>query len=196
MPAQSMPPQFVIEPIASSAFDGFVAYLNDHLSDNGKPGHVYFQPLPCAESAFLAERARAFREALDVPLGAPGWRRLWGAFTPDGRLAGHIDLRAHAERFAAHRCLLGMGVDRDFRQSGLGRRLIEHAEQWALIDGAMEWIDLQVLSVNEPAIRLYHRSGFVKTGEVLEMFKIDGQAFSFTNMSKRLQPKTAAMISR
>ncbi len=50
-----------------------------------------------------------------------------------------------------------------------------------------EWIDLQVLSVNTPAIALYHRTGFQKTGEIPAMFHIDGQAFDYTSMSKRLR---------
>lgn len=186
MPGHTISLDVAIQPIASSAFAVFFEYLNDHLSDNGKSGSVYFQPLPYAESVFSADRAKAFRDALDIPMGEPGWRRLWGAFTPNQKLVGHIDLRAHPERFAAHRCLLGMGVDRDSRKFGLGQRLIEHAEKWALDIGTVEWVDLQVLSINEPAIRLYQRSGFAKTGEVPEMFRIDGQPFSYTSMTKRV----------
>jgi ribosomal protein S18 acetylase RimI-like enzyme len=178
--------ELAIEPISSSAFEVFFEYLNDHLSDNGKLGNVYFQPLPCAESVFSPDKANAFREALAVPIGKPGWRRLWGAFTPHRKLVGHIDLRAHPELFATHRCLLGMGVDRNSRKFGLGQHLIAHAEKWAAESGTVEWIDLQVLSINEPAIRLYLRSGFAKTGEVPEMFRIDGRPFSYTSMAKRL----------
>lgn len=176
-----------IEPIGSASFDVFAAYLNDHLSDNGQPGGVYFQPLPRAGSIFPADRADAFRAALDVEPGSTGWRRLWGAFTPERRLAGHIDLRAHPEPLAAHRCLLGMGVDRFARRLGLGQRLIEHAESWARGGGAIDWIDLQVLSLNRPAISLYQRAGFVTTGEVPDMFRIDGTSFAFTGMSKKLR---------
>lgn len=175
-----------IEPITPAGFALFSTYLNDHLADNGEPGGVYFQPLARAESAFSAERADAFRAALAVPLTAPGWRRLWGAFTPERRLLGHIDLRAHPERPAAHRCLLGMGVDRSVRRAGLGSNLIEHAATWARDEAAIEWIDLQVLSVNEAAIRLYQRAGFVATGEIADMFRIDGHSFAFTGMSKKL----------
>jgi YD repeat-containing protein len=120
-----------------------------------------------------------------VDVGAPGWRRAWVARDADGRIAGHIDLRAHAERYAAHRCLLGMGVDRGQRKAGLGGRLIAHAQSWAQLS-ALEWIDLQVLSTNTPAINLYLRNGFHKTGEIEGMFHIDGQRFSYTGMSKRL----------
>lgn len=194
MPAQIISLDLTIEPIASFAFEVFFEYLNDHLSDNGKPGCVYFQPLPCAESVFSLERANAFREALDTPMGEPGWRRLWGAFNAGRKLVGHIDLRANPERFATHRCLLGMGVDRNLRKCGLGQRLIDHAGKWALESGKVKWIDLQVLSVNLPAIRLYQRSGFTKTGEVPEMFEIDGQSFSYTSMTKRIGVKSSGVV--
>ena len=177
----------LIEPLRAAQFDDFLRYLNDHLSDNGVGDTAYFQPLPRAESFFPAEKADAFVSGMAMPVGAPGWRRAWVARTQDGRIAGHIDLRAHPERLAAHRCLLGMGVDRAFRRHGLGVRLIAHAAQWAGAIPAQEWIDLQVLSVNQPAIRLYQRSGFVRTGETTDMFRIDGQPYANTSMARRIR---------
>lgn len=167
-------------------FDEFIAYLDDHLSDNGAPGTPYFQPLARAQSRFPRERAEHFRTALAIPVGQPGWRRAWYARAPDRRLAGHVDLRAHGERCAAHRCLLGMGVQRAFRRVGLGAHLMAHAQRWAEGKTALEWIDLQVLSANAPALALYRAAGFVQVGEIADMFKIDGQLFSYTSMAKRL----------
>jgi hypothetical protein len=45
----------------------------------------------------------------------------------------------------------------------------------------------QYLNANEPAIRLYLRSGFTQVGEVAEMFKLDGRLFSDTTMAKRIR---------
>jgi len=122
---------------------------------------------------------------MQTPLTDAGWRRVWVARDADGRIAGHIDLRALPERLTAHRCLLGMGVDRGFRRHGLGQRLIAHAAQWAAAN-QLAWMDLQVLSVNQPAIALYRRAGFVQTGEIPDMFRFDGQQFAYTSMSLRL----------
>jgi ribosomal protein S18 acetylase RimI-like enzyme len=174
-----------IEALPPAGFDAFLDYLNDHLADNGSDGRPYFQPLSRQSSRFPADKAEAFRNGLQTPVSEPGWRRLWVARDGDGRIAGHIDLRAHGERPAAHRCLLGMGVDRDYRRLGLGRRLIAHAAQWAA-DNGLEWIDLQVLSVNQPAIALYRRAGFIQTGEVADMFRLDGQHFAYTSMALQL----------
>jgi len=177
----------VIHLLQQEQFDDFLRYLNDHLSDNGSGATAYFQPLPRSESFFPAEKAELFRTGLATPVGTPGWRRAWIARTDDGRIAGHIDLRAHPERLSTHRCLLGMGVDRGFRRIGLGARLIAHAAQWAADVPDLAWIDLQVLSVNQSAVRLYKRCGFVKTGETEDMFRIDDQSYAYTFMSRYLR---------
>jgi len=80
-----------------------------------------------------------------------------------------------------------MGVDRNHRRLGLGAALLSHATEWALANTGLEWLDLHVLSTNEPAIRLYLRAGFTKVGEVTDMFKFDGRLFSDTTMTKRLR---------
>lgn len=174
-----------IEPLDPASFDAFLAYLNKHLSDNGRGETAYFQPLSRDASRFPADKAEAFKTGMRTELGDAGWRRLWVARNPAGAIAGHIDLRAHAERYAAHRCVLGMGVERQHRRLGLGRRLIAHVDEWAIKTG-FAWMDLQVLSANTPAIKLYQSAGFQQTGEIADMFRIDGLAFSYTSMSKRL----------
>lgn len=172
--------------LATDDFEEFLSYLNDQLSDNGKTGGLYFQPLPRNESSFPAERAAAFRAGLSIPVGQAGWRRLWVARDACHQLIGHIDLRGHVERHTEHRCLLGMGIARTHRRTGLGTRLLQHAQAWAQDHELLEWMDLQVLSANEPAIRLYERAGFEKVGEIPAMFKIDGLSLSVTAMTRQL----------
>ncbi|MBV8665492.1 MAG: GNAT family N-acetyltransferase [Burkholderiaceae bacterium] len=176
-----------INALDASALGIFFAYLNDHLGDNGAPGTGYFQPLPRQQSEMPTDKMESFRRGLQSALGEPGWRRLWVAHSADGSIAGHIDLRAHPEAHTGHRCLLGMGVERTHRRQGLGARLLAHAEQWAAEHG-LEWIDLKVLAVNEAAISLYRRNGYTCTGESADMFRFDGQAFSYVGMSKRIMP--------
>jgi len=163
------------------------AYLNDHLSDNGKDGTALFQPLPRGASRFPAEKEAAFRAGLAAPLGQPGWRRALIALAEDGAIAGHIDLRARPEAAAAHRAMLGMGVDRKHRQRGLGAQLIDAAVAWALADTAIEWIDLEVLSTNAAARQLYARTGFTTVGEIADMFRIDGEQLAYSYMARRIR---------
>ena len=180
-----------IVPLLDADFAEFIDYLGDHTSDNGTAPAGYFMPMPRAESKVDPERAAAFRRALGVAIGEPGWRRAWVARDAEGRIAGHADLRARPERHTAHRCVLGMGVDRRARGQGLGGRLLEHVRAWALAETGVEWIDLQVMSGNAAARRLYERAGFQPCGEIADLFRVDGIALGECSMSLRLARERA-----
>jgi ribosomal protein S18 acetylase RimI-like enzyme len=165
-------------------FDAFFVYLDDHLADNGRAGTPLFQPLPPG-ATFPVERQGSFRDGAVIAVGQPQWRRLWLAW--DGaRIAGHIDLRARPEPGAGHRCLLGMGVHGDYRRQGLGEGLIETAAAWASAQG-LAYIDLEVLTVNEPAQRLYARTGFTRTGAMPDFFRIAGASLGYSFMTRTLR---------
>ena len=144
-------------------------------------------PQSQSESRLPYDKEPSFRAGLNVPVGALGWRRAWVGRASNRQIAGHVDLRSHPVRLAEHRCLLGMGVDRNHRRLGVGATLLSHASEWALANTGLEWIDLEVLSINEPALRLYLRAGFAQVGEVAEMFKLDRRSFSWTTMTKRIR---------
>ncbi|MBA5605412.1 GNAT family N-acetyltransferase [Duganella sp. FT3S] len=181
-----MPVPTSLIPLGPVNYDAFFAYLADQLKDNGQGGTPLFQPMSRAQRTLAPERAAAFRQALETPLGQPGWRRAWIAVGPEG-IRGHVDLRARPEPHAEHRSMLGMGVHRDWRRTGLGRRLVGLAVQWAGAQDGLDWIDLEVLSVNAPARQLYLATGFVQTGEHVDMFRIDGEPHGYTYMSHALR---------
>ncbi len=174
-----------IESIGELDWDEFFRYINDQRRENGQAANGYFIPVSRSESARPYPKEASFRAGIHVPVGSAGWRRAWVARTAS-QIAGHVDLRSHPEPFAEHRCLLGMGVHRDHRRRGLGAALLAYAEEWAAANPHLEWIDLEVLTTNESAIRLYRRAGFAEVGEVAEMFKMDGQSVSLTRMAKRI----------
>ena len=180
-----MKPGLVIRRAVRDDLPAFFLYLNDHLSDNGVCGTALFMPMPRDESRLPADKEAAFRSGMETPVGQPGWRRAWIAVTGEGAIAGHIDLRARPEKATGHRALLGMGVHRDHRRQGLGEALIAAAGEWAAGE-TIDWIDREVLSVNEAARRLYARCGFGQVGELADMFRIDGQSLGYTFMTRRV----------
>ena len=165
----------------------FFAYFDEHLGENGRDGAALFMPMARGDSRFPVEKQHAFITGVATALFDPGWRRLWLAFDASGAIAGHIDLRARPEKPSAHRALLGMGVRRDLRKAGLGAALIGAALEWAAAEPALDWIDLEVLTANEPARRLYARCGFVQQGEIADMFRIDGESLGYTYMSRKVR---------
>ena len=174
-----------IRPAVHTDLAALFAYLNDHLADNGKDGAPLFQPMARSESRLPADKEAGFITGMGTPVGEAGWRRVWLALDDQGAIAGHIDLRARPEKPAAHRALLGMGVHRDHRRHGLGARLIDAAMDWARAEAGIDWVDLEVLSVNRPARSLYERCGFAILGETDDMFRIDGERLAYTFMTRR-----------
>ncbi|MBB3119539.1 GNAT family N-acetyltransferase [Pseudoduganella violacea] len=162
----------------------FFDYLNEHLSGNGGNGAPLFQPM-ARGSIFPDEKRAGFAQGLATALDQPGWRRLWLAEGENGIL-GHIDLRARPEGAARHRCLLGMGVHEQARRCGLGMALLDVAIAWAGESARLEWVDLEVLGANGPARALYRKRGFVQTGEMPDLFRIDGERLAYIYMSLAL----------
>ncbi len=177
-----------IEPIAANNGDEFFAYLGEQLAENGRDGR-WFMPMAPTEGGVPPDKREAFRAGFATPVGEPGWRRGWIARDAAGAVAGHVDLRAHAEAFTSHRCQLGMGVRRDLRRLGLASRLLAHADAWAAAQG-LKWIDVQVLAANEPAVALYRREGFLMQGGRPDMFVIDGASLGEIWMARRVSPST------
>ena len=176
-------PTIQIQPVAAADLPALFVYLDDHLQDNGRAGTPLFQPMARAESRWATDKRAAFAIGLGAEVGAPGWRRAWMALDADGGICGHVDLRARPERASNHRCLLGMGVHRDCRRQGLGERLLATALDWAHAQEGLDWVDLEVISSNLPARRLYERSGFVFAGEIPDLFRIDGEQLGYVYMT-------------
>lgn len=175
----------IVESLTAGGFDRFMAYLNEHLAVNGSEETGYFQPMSRERPMFPLAKAEAFRSGLVTAVSELGWRRAWVAHER-GALVGHIDLRARPEPFTSHRCLLGMGLHREYRGSGLAGRLLGEATAWAAATPGLDWIDLEVISTNSAAIRFYEKYGFAGVGESADFFRIDGVAFASRIMTKRL----------
>ena len=79
----------------------------------------------------------------------------------------------------------------DFLSSrhGLGSRLLETALAWAREQNGIDWVDLEVISSNLAARRLYERCGFVFTGEMADLFRIDGEGLGFVYMTQHLRQR-------
>ena len=175
-----------IRPATPADLAPFFTYLDEHLRDNGTDGTPLFQPQPRGHPRMPPGLRLAFIRGLPLAVGKPGWRRLWLAIGPTGNIAGHIDLRSRPEPASGHRAMLGMGVHRLYRRRGLGARLVDTAAAWARADNGLDWIDLEVMADNAPAIGLYLRTDFKMIARIEDMVRVDGVRHDLCYMTLKL----------
>lgn len=89
----------------------------------------------------------------------------------EGQLVGNIDLTGGNRRATRHTAVIGMGLLKEWRGSGLGTELLRSAVNWARSNPALEKLWLQVFAGNQPGIALYRKAGFVECGIQKDFFK-------------------------
>ncbi len=99
------------------------------------------------------------------------------------QVVGHADLRNYGMVNTGHRVILGMGLQQNYRGKKLGTRLLQAVIQFCKSHPRIEWIDLQVLANNIPAIRLYESLKFQKIAHVPDMFRIEETSFDYITMT-------------
>lgn len=160
----------------------FFTYLENHLAENGKNG-IYFLPFTQEQTQTDQNWEEIFRSGMSKKYGAPGWRKVWVAKNEEGRIVGHIDIRAYDKLNTEHRVILGMGIDSNFRNQKIGQQLLTHVINSCKQDANIHWLDLEVLSDNAPAIRIYEKMGFKLLCSVPDMFRFSDRSFGYRSMT-------------
>ena len=91
-------------------------------------------------------------------------------------LIGNIDLTGSKRSKMDHTAMIGMGINEEWRNQGLGRILIECVIDWARNKSQLEIIWLDVYSSNEIGYNLYKNVGFEVAGIIKGFFK-EGQRY-------------------
>lgn len=105
-----------------------------------------------------------FAEELIIRGNPPEWFVI-GAFTNDDRLVGMVRFRRDLRTKARHKSMLHtMYVDPEFRNCGLGRRIVlDLLERVRRLEG-LEQIHLWVLHADGSASGFYKKFGFISQG--------------------------------
>ena len=165
----------------------FFDYLGMQLTENGSEGLPLFQPISKSQNTIPKQTREKFKNGFGLELSSPHWRKLWLAKDSSGDICGHIDLRHRSEEYCTHRVLLGMGVDSQYRKQGVGDKLIDKVVRFCCDNRSIDWLDLNVLSVNVPAKNLYLKCGFKSIGEISDYYRIEGESFSEIMMTKSVK---------
>jgi ribosomal protein S18 acetylase RimI-like enzyme len=170
-----------------SDLHSFFDYLGKQITENGAEGSPLFQPISRTQNNVSKQTREKFKNGFSVELGSPSWRKLWLAKDPSGNICGHIDLRHHSGEYSFHRVLLGMGVHTQYRKQGIGEKLIDKVVSFCCENSNIDWLDLNVLSVNLPARKLYLKCSFKAICEISDYYRIEGESVSEITMTKRVK---------
>lgn len=102
----------------------------------------------------------------------------------EGKIIGMIQANVPGAAEFRHTCEIGMSVLLQYRNRGIGKKLIQQALEWAH-EKRLCIIELEVFSNNRPAISLYSNTGFVEDGRRLNAVRLkDGTYCDLVHMSK------------
>jgi RimJ/RimL family protein N-acetyltransferase len=104
----------------------------------------------------------------------------------DGKIMGHIETSVPQGEEICHTCEFGMTVLERYRNRGIGTRLLQSLLEWARLR-ELSIVELEVFSINAPAIALYARVGFIEDGRTQNGVRLrDGTYCDMIHMSRHL----------
>ena len=80
----------------------------------------------------------------------------------DNEIIGNIDLTGNRRKIMEHTAVIGMGMLKEWRNTGLGTALLKLAIEWAKENPILELLWLQVYTDNELGLGLYRKNGIMK----------------------------------
>jgi RimJ/RimL family protein N-acetyltransferase len=90
------------------------------------------------------------------------------------RIIGNLSCLAMGGQFLMHNCRIGMGIEEEFQNLGVGTALLNYAIEIARSKGFSR-LELNVRTFNTAGIALYEKIGFQKVGRLQKVAFIDGQ---------------------
>ena len=152
----------------------------------------YFQSFHSALNSVAKERI--YIEMIEAPPLASFSEYQCGLILKNGpvyyaidgeKVVGWCDIFPKDNPRMKHRGGLGMGIVREYRKQGLGKRLmqatLEHAKKFGI-----EKVELTVYCTNLDAIALYKKMGFKEEGLVKDYRRLDGISYDVLAMAKHL----------
>ncbi|MDQ0973815.1 RimJ/RimL family protein N-acetyltransferase [Neobacillus niacini] len=102
-----------------------------------------------------------------------------------GKLVGYLIAIGGSVNRTKHSAYLVIGILEEYRGLGIGTRLFQRLEEWA-INSNISRLELTVITQNEAGITLYKKSGFEIEGIKRKSLMIDDEFYNEYFMSKLL----------
>ncbi|MFZ3591139.1 GNAT family N-acetyltransferase [Bacillus sp. DJP31] len=102
---------------------------------------------------------------------------LYIVYEVEGKVVGFLLFNRYELERLKHAGSMGMGIRDEYTNQGIGTKLIEFLINWAEKQNSLEKICLGVVSINDRAIKVYNRIGFVEEGRQRHQFKYEDGSY-------------------
>ncbi len=172
-----------IAELNTSLVDAYVEHLCRHMKNSGIKNNIIYTPYEIGFEHNAIKIKENIEKGLEASLSSPNWQRIFVILSEEGLIVGHLNLKGDHLPTTLHRCLLGMGLNEEYRGLGYGTLLLQYAINWVTHHTTLAWIDLFTLTHNLAGIALYKKFGFKITGTVFDRFRIAEQKIHDHTMS-------------
>ncbi|PFI25104.1 GNAT family N-acetyltransferase [Bacillus cereus] len=102
---------------------------------------------------------------------------LYIVYEVDGEVVGFLLFTRYELERLRHAGTMGMGIREVYCNQGIGTKLIKFLISWAKGQKGLEKICLGVVSINDRAIKVYKRMGFVEEGRQRKQIKYEDGSY-------------------
>ncbi|MFH7830692.1 GNAT family N-acetyltransferase [Bacillus luti] len=102
---------------------------------------------------------------------------LYIVYEVDSKVVGFLLFNRYELERLRHAGTMGMGIREAYCNQGIGTKLIEFLISWAKEQNGLEKICLGVVSINDRAIKVYKRMGFVEEGRQRKQIKYEDGSY-------------------
>lgn len=102
---------------------------------------------------------------------------LYIVYEVDNKVVGFLLFNRYELDRLRHAGTMGMGIKEAYCNQGIGTKLIEFLIRWAKEQKGLEKICLGVVSINDRAIKVYKRMGFVEEGRQRKQIKYEDGSY-------------------
>ncbi|HDR4705709.1 TPA: GNAT family N-acetyltransferase [Bacillus paranthracis] len=102
---------------------------------------------------------------------------LYIVYEVDKKVVGFLIFNRYELDRLRHAGTMGMGIKEAYCNQGIGTELIEFLISWAKRQEGLEKVCLGVVSINDRAIKVYKRMGFVEEGRQRNQIKYEDGSY-------------------
>lgn len=103
---------------------------------------------------------------------------LYIVYEVEGEIVGFLVFSRYEKARLSHTGSMEMGIKEKYCNQGIGTVLINYLLSWAQKQNGLEKICLGVVSINDRAIRVYRRMGFVEEGRQKNQIKYEDGSYA------------------